>query len=282
LINLKLADLANRYRVIVDTSSLMYFRAEWFFMETMLPAFKHFQAKLYIYSSVVREVDNHCHSKKLYKRRAAQNAVRIVKDLTTYRLSELVEDGGIFADFVIYNEVARLRKDYNVALITQDRWLSQDVLAIKNIRSSRYNTDIQVFRINDSSELVSWEDTLLSPGGTKLMNDKDKYLQIPPKNKIAVPTSSNNEIQIPKPLQPQKTLQIINRADKEVLVEKQKDDTAVFLQPTLVTIPGLVKQKSATEQRPENINFLERVLRSVSGTFRHPRRRRGFNIQKFG
>ena len=245
-------------------------RAELFFIKTMPPAFKHYQAKLLIYSCVARGVDNHIYSKKLHKRRAAQNAVLIVKDLTTQRLSELVEDDGIFADYVIYYEVFRLRRDHNVALISQDQDLSYDVLGIKNIRSSRYNTDIQAFRINNSGGLMSWTNSLTLIDEVKSMDDTAKCRQMLPRNMVVVPAScSNKAIQISKTLPPQKNLHTVNRANQEALEEKHKAEAEVFFQQTLITTPGSVSQKSTKERRLESSNFLERFLRTVSGTFSH-------------
>lgn len=152
--------IARRYRVIVDTSSLMYSKAYSFFTRALPPALNKHNAKLVIYSSVAKEIDNHINSNQQHKRICAQNAARIVKYLTTLQLIEFVETGDSFADYVILNEIVWLRKCNNIALITQDRDLSNDILNLRDIRSSRYNTDIQTYRLVYSGELIKWKKAL--------------------------------------------------------------------------------------------------------------------------
>ncbi len=158
--SVNLTYLASRYKIMVDTSSLMHSKAYSFFAEALPPVLNKYNAKLVLYSSVTQEIDNHIHSNEIHKRRSAQNAEWIVKYLKTLRLIEFVETKYSFADYVILNEIVRLRRFNNIALITQDRDLSNDILNLRDIRSSRYNTDIQTYRLVYSGELIRWKKAL--------------------------------------------------------------------------------------------------------------------------
>ncbi len=171
-----LTHIAYKYKVIVDTSSFMYSRAESFFNKTLPPALIKYNTKLVLYSSVAKEIDNHLNSNLPHKRRSAQNASLIVKYLTTLRLIEFIEEEYSFADFVILNEIVRLRRCNNIALITQDRDLSYDVLNLRNIRSSRYNTDIQTYRLVDSGDLIKWKNVQSCYGEIQLANSINREL----------------------------------------------------------------------------------------------------------
>jgi rRNA-processing protein FCF1 len=259
-----------RYRVIVDTSSLMFPKAEEFFMQSLMPKFKQYEAKLVIYSSVAGEIDKHTDSDKPYTRRVAQQAQRVVQNLTIEGTTELVMTEDTFADFVLVGELYRLRRYFNQGLITQDAALAEDALKVKKMRSSRYHTDIKVYRIADIGELVSWEDTASASVGTKHVSCPAIYQHLPVKNMMVVPRScSNKAANIPILTVVQKKSAIKQRTHEEANKKKQKAEATAILQQRLVNTFVSGSKAPVVQQKPGSANLLERLLRTVSGTFRH-------------
>ena len=273
-----LTDIASRYRVIADTSSLMHPRGTTFFTKAFTPALKQHGTKLVLYSSVAREIDKHISSNHGYRRRAAQNAALIVKYLTKLRLIELVEERGTFADFVLVGEIYKLRRYVNTALVCQDRELAYDVLRLKDMRSSRYPTDIQTFRLAETGELVNWKDTLPPHESIQPINEAGQGQQLSSIKKMIGPAiSTSKAIHTPKPLPARQRSRLVMHANKETVEKKLEIEAVAFFQKTLVATPGLVNQESSKAKKSENSNILENILRSVSQTFRHQRRIVGSN-----
>jgi hypothetical protein len=267
-----LTELANRYRVIVDTSSLMYgSRAEECFIQLLLPKYKQFEKKLVIYSSVANEIDRNTEAyKPSYTRRVAQQAQQIVRNLTIEGTTELVMTKDNFTDFVIIGEMYRLRRYFDQGLITQDEALAYDALIIKKIRSSVYPTDIKIYRISHTGELMNWEETASASGGNKLDYGSMKYRVSPPKNIIVMPASRpSNGTDIGIHSSAQKKSHLKQDANEAANKNKPNAEAKAILQKRFVNTHVLGSKSSVIQQQPGNSNFLESFLRTVAGTFSH-------------
>jgi len=264
-----LADLTSRYRIIVDTCSLMNPGAEFFFMKSLPTVLKQYKAKLFIYSCVAGEAYDLINSKQLYTKISAGKASSIIKKLTIQGLTEIVEGNRGFTDHILYCEIARLRKDHNILLITQDRNLSKDVLFLNRIRSARFATDIQVFWINNSGKLISWSNSLPPIDVIKPMAEPSKLPSLTTEASMMPAGCSIKAIEFPKPPVIQKSLPAISPVNKEAIQKKSKGEAAPLLRRRLVNIPVLGNEYSAGLRRTQNNNLIERLLRSVSQIFRH-------------
>ncbi len=249
-------------------------RSEPFFIKTLPSVLKQCKAKLFIYQCVTKEINDHVDSNEPDTRRDAQQAASIVKNLTTQQVTELVETKEEFADFVLYNEIARLRKDHNIALITQDRNLSHDVLGLNNIQSSQFNTDIQVYCINHAGHLMSWVNTrhfydeikpLTKPGKLpRLSIAKDNIPVLRP-----VPASSPvKAIEIPKHPDVPISLPEISHINKAA-VKKSKGGSSTLVRRRPVKTLTLGNPYSTNLRQSQKNNYIERLMRSVSEIFRH-------------
>ena len=191
--SIDLVNIASTYRIITDTSSLMHPLANMFYCGPLRQVLTESKAKLVIYSNVIREIDKKSMDpKKPYSRRVAKSAAEIIKYLWSQQLIEYVEKEGSFADIVLLSECIQLRKDHNIAIITQDTDLSGDILNTDNIRSVRYTKDLQALRLSDSGQLMNWKE--MPATRNKRANNRGKILTLSSSSVVAAPSMGSHKL----------------------------------------------------------------------------------------
>lgn len=142
--------------IMIDTCSLMETGCE-SMIEKLEPFLKKYHKKLVVPLRVIEELRKHSMG-ELSKRTAARKGLEICQWLN--RENCLTVRGGEcdhFADNTFYVQFARLRGRYQLALITQDRDLSYDILQLNHLKSAGGNP-VRVYKILKNGYLVPMEE----------------------------------------------------------------------------------------------------------------------------
>lgn len=146
-------------RIFADTCSLMHRGAHRFFREQLAPALSRNSATLIVPRGVVQELKKF---KEEDSRRGmqARRGYEILIDLQSLGLLTVRgESGDRFPDQLFISLFARFMTHYDICLITQDRKLGQDVLALADMESVSRKRTLSVYAISgDGGELIPHED----------------------------------------------------------------------------------------------------------------------------
>lgn len=141
-----LETLAGHCRIFVDTCSLMSPSAEVFFYNGFPPALLTMNARLIIPSGVLQEVKKHQNTAKT--KDAATKAEKIVANYLEQKIAELRgEKNDPFVDSLFLTLFQKFRTEANLALITQDKALAEEIQRLNTSRAVRSKYQIYVFRI---------------------------------------------------------------------------------------------------------------------------------------
>ncbi len=147
----------NGYKIFADTSSLMHQDAEYIFFRIVAPALHQSNQRLIVPKSVLNEIDKHI-SKSNKDAEKAKHIIRELGKFGLYGVNSTFDKQ--FADNAIITQFNDLRIKYNLCLITNDYSkknggnLAQDILDLKNSKSTQGIKDIQVFFIKNNSLVV--------------------------------------------------------------------------------------------------------------------------------
>lgn len=138
----------------MDTCSLMSPSAEDFFYSDFPPALLEKRARLIIPSGVLQEIKKHQNAAKT--KEAATRAEKIVTNYLDQKIAELRgENNDPFVDSLFLTLFQKFRTDANLALITQDTALAEEIQQLNNSRAVRSKYQIDVFWIQRGNLLPS-------------------------------------------------------------------------------------------------------------------------------
>jgi len=195
-----LKSFMNKYKIFVDTCTFMHESSNTFF-DDLLDALLETGNKIIIPVRVSDEINKLVKSPNLKTRTSAFHGKMI---LERYRqkdcLSEKQDENDPFADNVFLYVFLKHRTRYNLALITQDRKLAEDISEIKKAKSVISSKEILTLKLDRHGKLVKWHFT------KDLANDSNE--EIPSLNMVNNEVLSNRQ---PDPsfagnIKPQKNL----------------------------------------------------------------------------
>ncbi len=144
-------------RIIVDTCSWMHEQAKTALEGFLIPLVRQIGRGIVIPLQVVNEVQRLQSSPKSTTRKEAQRAYELIKHYQAAGLAEIFRGSDTtFADNVIQMVITRFCEQYHFCLITQDRALAADVLALGQRRSVQ-GKSVFAFRINRHGDIARWE-----------------------------------------------------------------------------------------------------------------------------
>ena len=135
-------------KVFMDTCSFMDEHANDFVCHAV-PILDKYNQKVFVPKKCVDEMIHHSHDKENEKKaKAAVNAIEILGKLQQRGFLDIRgEENDNFADNVFLTQFTKYRIKYSLVLITQDRKLGRDILALNNSESVN-GKRIRVLRIN--------------------------------------------------------------------------------------------------------------------------------------
>lgn len=138
-------------RLFVDTCTMMHekFPA---LLSVLLPALKEYKKKLVIPNSCIEELNKHLKHKVLCK--YAQRAKAQLEQIKEYIVIKGNENDGVFADNVFLRVFTQFRMKYTMVLLTQDRNLRADLLAL-NYNKSVTGKRVHVYHLNNILQVVT-------------------------------------------------------------------------------------------------------------------------------
>ncbi len=124
------------YKIFIDTCSLLHDKADRFW-DNVRPMLKQYQGKIIVPLRVWEEIEKHADNAA--KPELAERAAHCLETLRGLREEGCIELRGEatdnFADNVFQVVFTKFRVKYNLLLITQDKALAKDILAINDSRS---------------------------------------------------------------------------------------------------------------------------------------------------
>ena len=146
---------AREKMILIDTSSLLQRGAE-HALKRIVPKLMSEGRKLIVPLVVIYELNRKAaQDQNPSLARRARNIINVV--LEYQELGGIAiygdKDDGSFADNVFQKIATMFALSYDISVITQDKFLSQDLLTMANMHSVRHRK-ISVFRINGNGKLV--------------------------------------------------------------------------------------------------------------------------------
>ena len=142
----ELEDIVKNYSLIVDTSALMWPDSEKFFIETLLPLLKKYGKKLFVPEVVITELDKLIHDPE--KRKDAERAIRIIYKFREENIySKKREETDVIPDQVFQMILSKFKLHHNLAFITNDKKLAEDLCTIYNTESVKTDRSMVVISI---------------------------------------------------------------------------------------------------------------------------------------
>lgn len=143
-----LEDYVSRYKIFIDTCSILHLSADKFFMN-IIPFLHKYNAKIILPLRCIEELEKH--SRNTANPQLAANASDALKKLHQLKSAGYIdlrgEDTDNFADNVFLTVFTKFRMNYNLLLITQDNDLARDILALNDSKSANGKT-VAVRQIN--------------------------------------------------------------------------------------------------------------------------------------
>ena len=142
----ELEDIVKNYKFLVDTSALMWPNSEKFFIETLLPLLKKHNKKLNVPTTVIKELKKHEMNHE--KRKDAERAKYIIyKYEQEFALAKRGEETDEIPDQVFQMILTKFKTHYNLAFITNDKKLAEDLCTIYNTESVKTKRSMVVISI---------------------------------------------------------------------------------------------------------------------------------------
>ncbi|MBF0120753.1 MAG: zinc-ribbon domain containing protein [Desulfobacterales bacterium] len=164
---MELENIAAYYCLFVDTCSIMHEKANDFFYR-LAPILISFKKQIIIPNKVVIEIDRLRNNMKLVTRDAAIRGATILKDYKDYNLIDVRgEKSDPFADNVFLYVFSKFRTQYNLALLTQDKSLAMDILALKKSKAVQTSRKLLVLKLKRDGSISLWKDDYSSISNTK-------------------------------------------------------------------------------------------------------------------
>ncbi len=148
--------IAKNYKVLVDTSALMYDFAEDFFLKTFSEILNEYGNRIIVPIQVISELIK---SEKYHSNEERQKKGRIgAKIIKVYQDKNLLDIRSDKSDSSIPDHLFKLaanyhREKHNICLLTQDKGLTYDMYKLKKSASVQYKTDLRVFQLTQECQL---------------------------------------------------------------------------------------------------------------------------------
>lgn len=147
-------EIIKEFVILVDTSSLMSEGAETFFYDTLsLKLLKH-NKKVIIPKVVIRELENNIMNKDIKKSILAKKGYKILKYMEKENLIDIRgEKTDKHPDQVfrrVYTQHGLLK---NIAFITNDNYLSEELCQLRNSKSVKTNFKLKVIAIDENGKV---------------------------------------------------------------------------------------------------------------------------------
>lgn len=147
----------NNYRFFVDSCALMHEKAHQFFYG-LVPILTASKKKIIIPHKGIIEIERLEGSHKPKTKSAARKAAGILKHYLEYRLADIRgEENDPFADNVFHYVFSKFRTRYDLALLTQNRHLAMEILALKESKAIKTSKDLIVLRIGEKGDALIWD-----------------------------------------------------------------------------------------------------------------------------
>ena len=149
-------DIVANYRLFVDTCSIMYDKAQGFFYK-LAPILIDQKKQVIIPHKVAIEIERLQNSTKPDTRNAARSGATILEHYLDYNLVDIRgEKNDPFADNVFHYVFSKFRTQYDLALLTQDKGLAMDILALKSSQAIQTSKKLFVFKIGKRGDVLMW------------------------------------------------------------------------------------------------------------------------------
>jgi serine/threonine protein kinase len=181
-----LDEIFKNYKVFIDTCSLLseFCEIDNFFYQ-IIPLISKYKNKLIIPLKVFEELEKHTKNPKLAeKSRKVLDVLRTVSDYIEIR----GEKNDTFADNLFQTVFTKFRLQYNLALITQDKNLSLDVLNLNNTNSVKSHYKIKVFKFDRNGQFIEFNkngNVSYNSNGYKKNSNANQKSNVYDKNKAA-------------------------------------------------------------------------------------------------
>ncbi len=149
----KLTDDVEKFKIFIDTCSLLQGSVSIKFFENIIPILKQKNAKLFLPGKCFFEIEKKMKSKK--DAELSKKAKEIYEKIKEYSSKGFIdikydksEGEGSFADNTFLSVFTMFRDRHNLLLITQDNDLAKDILKLNDSKSVKTNKKIAVKRIN--------------------------------------------------------------------------------------------------------------------------------------
>ena len=154
-----LESLVRDFKVFVDTCTFMHHEAPFFFNNQLAPILLHSKKQLIIPHKVIIEIERLQKSKKKEIADVAKIAAEIMRNYSDHKLVDMRgEKGDPFADNVFHYIFSKFRTKYDLALLTQDRALAKDILALKSSKAVKSSRKLLVLKLDKKGNIMKWED----------------------------------------------------------------------------------------------------------------------------
>lgn len=147
------------YLIFADTCSLMVDKANYVFIDAIGKQLKKTDMKLIIAKKVVDELYKHQANKSdALLSRNATKGLKIIQAMMNSGLCDIFEDKNEpFTDQLFLTLFTKFRAKYNLLMVTNDKQLAYDLLALNTQKSVQSNKSIEVCFISGIGELVQYE-----------------------------------------------------------------------------------------------------------------------------
>lgn len=158
----ELSEFAKKWKMLIDTSSIMEKSAKSFFDE-IGPFLSKYQNHINLPASCFYELHKHSLSNHTTKASLAKVAINLVSNLQ--KMNILIIRGnkndGTFADPVFLEKIIHFRTQYNILVITQDNNLAKDIQNLNLLKSVKgYKVDVR--RIDSNGRLTNFSRNQIS------------------------------------------------------------------------------------------------------------------------
>ena len=181
----KLKHYVDKYKIFIDTCSLLQGNITQMFFNNIVPVLKEKQAKIFMLQKCLLKVEKASQDNS----EASQNARNILPIIKQYSNEGYIdikydksEGAGTFADNTFISVFTMYRDRYDLLLITQDNNLAKEILNLNNSKAVRGTKNIAVSRINKYGFLspFDWQFETFKPitEATKLTDTPDTPIEI--------------------------------------------------------------------------------------------------------
>ena len=170
-------DIVANFRLFVDTCSFMHEKAPDFFYKHLVHILIDQGKMLIIPDKVKEELKYLQKSPKPETRNAARRGAEIIKQFQKDKLIDIRgEKNDPFTDNVFHYVFSKFRTKYDLALITQDKALALEILALNDSLAIKTSKRIIVFWIGRGGNLMMWRNNKnYNPGRKQQTKHAQKF-----------------------------------------------------------------------------------------------------------